>query len=91
MQQANSRRSKIVRKILGEILLKERLKQRKSARVLADEYDLQKSMISRLENGKNDPKLSSILSISEALGLKYSELFAMLEDKLPEGFTLIDL
>lgn len=57
---------------------------------MADEYDIQKSMISRLENAKNEPKLISILTICEALDIKPSEFFNKLESRLPQNFSLID-
>lgn len=90
MQHVNNEKAKIVYKIIGEIFLEERLKLNKSVRILADEYDLQKSMISRLERGLNEPRLCSILSMCEALGIKTSVLFDMVEKRLPEGFSLID-
>ncbi len=90
MQHVNNEKAKIVYKIIGEIFLEERLKLNKSVRILADEYDLQKSMISRLERGLNEPRLCSILSMCEALGIKPSVLFDMVEKRLPEGFSLID-
>ena len=62
----------------------------KSQRVLADEFAFQRSLLSRLENGVNEPKLVSIWTVSEALGLRPHELIKMVEDELPESFSLID-
>jgi len=90
MQQANSKKSQIVFKILAEELKKERQKQNKSIRLLAYEFDIQTSLISRLENGVNEPKLISIWTVCEALGIKPSELLARIESKLPPDFNLID-
>ena len=90
MQQKNSKEAKIVFEILAEVISDERKKLNKSLRLLADEYDIQKSLLSRIENAKNEPKLLSILTICEALGLKPSELFKKFEDKLPKDSSLID-
>ena len=90
MQHINTEKAKIAYVILGEIIAEQRLKRGKSQRVLADEYYLQKSMLSRLEHGLNEPKLASILSIYEALDIKPSELFKELEKRLPKDFSLID-
>lgn len=91
MQHANSAKAKIVFKILSDILREERKKQNKSMRMLADEFDIQHSMISRLENAKNEAKLISIMTICAALGIKTSTVITRLEERLPKDFTLIDL
>lgn len=90
MQHSNSSKAHIIFEILAEIIKEERELQNKSQRRLADEFDIQKSMISRLENAKNEPKLVSILTVCEALDIKPSKLFEKLESKLPKDFSLID-
>ena len=79
MQHLNSKKSELIFKALSEVLKEERIKQNKSIRILADEFDLQKSLISRLENCVNEPKLISLWSVCEALGLKPSELMKRIE------------
>lgn len=91
MQHVNSKKAKIVIEIIAQIIKEEREKRGKSQRLLADEFDIPKSMISRIENGVNEPKLISLLSICEALNIKLSYLMLELEKKLPKDFTLIDL
>ena len=91
MQHVNSKKAKIVIEILAQIIKEEREKRGKSQRLLADEFDIPKSMISRIENGVNEPKLISLLSICEALNIKLSYLMLELEKKLPKDFTLMDL
>ncbi len=90
MQHANSKKSAIIFQTLARVIRQEREKQHKSLRVLADEFDIQKSLLSRLENGINEPKLISIWTISEALNIPVSELLKKVENELPENFTLID-
>ncbi len=90
MQHANSKKSKIIFQLLAQELKKEREKQEKSIRLLAYEFDIQPSLISRLENGVNEPKLISIWTVCEALGITPSELLKRLEAKLPEEFSLIE-
>ena len=91
MQHVNSKKAKIVIEILAQIIKEEREKQGKSQRLLADEFDIPKSTTSRIENGVNEPKLISLLSICEALNIKLSYLMLELEKKLPKDFTLMDL
>lgn len=90
MQHANTKKSKIVFEILADLLKSERENQKKSIRLLAYEFDIQTSLISRLENGINEPKLISIWTVCEALGIKPSELMKKIEDRLPQDFTLIE-
>ena len=90
MQHVNSKKAKKVIKILAKLIKEERLKQNKSQRLLADEFDIPKSMLSRLENGINEPKLISLMSICEALNIKLSDLIKKLEFELSENFSLAD-
>lgn len=90
MQHANSKKSTLILQILADELKKERERQGKSLRLFAYEFDIQMSLISRLENGVNEPKLVSIWTVCEALGIKPSELMKRVEKRLPKDFTLID-
>lgn len=90
MQHTNNKYLELVSKTIASVIIEERIRHKKSQRVLADEYDIQKSLISRLENAKNEPKILSLLTICEALSLKPSEFFKRFEEKLPKGFSMID-
>ncbi len=90
MQHANSKKSAVILKLLAEEIRTEREKQGKSLRLFAYEFDIQMSLISRLENGVNEPKLVSIWTVCEALGIKPSEMMKRVEKRLPKDFTLID-
>lgn len=91
MQHENTKKSAVILKLLSEELKKERERQNKSIRLLAYEFDLQMSLLSRLENDVNEPKLISIWSVCEALGIKPSELLKRIENRLPKEFSLIDM
>ncbi len=90
MQHVNFENSGLIFEALAKVIRTRRESLGKSQRVLADEFAFQRSLLSRLENGVNEPKLVSIWTVSEALGLRPSELIKMVEDELPEGFSLID-
>lgn len=90
MQHVNSKKAKIILEVLADTLRLEREKQNKSQRILADEYDIQKSLISRIENGKNEPKIISLWTICNALEIDISELFKKVESRLPSNFSLMD-
>ncbi len=90
MQHVNSKKAKIIITLLSQIIKNERIKQNKSQRLLADEFDIPKSMLSRIENGINEPKLISLFSICEALNIKLSNVIKTLEEELPKNFSLIE-
>lgn len=72
------------------MIKEERIRQNKSQRLLADEFDIPKSMLSRIENGVNEPKIISLISICEALNIKLSDLILKLESELSSDFFLIE-
>ena len=90
MQHCNSENSKLILAAIAKVLKEQRLKLKKSQRLLADEFDIQKSMLSRLESATNEPKILSLFSVCEALDIQVSDLFRMVEKELPSGITLID-
>ncbi len=90
MQHVNSKKAQKIIKVLAKLIKEERIKQNKSQRLLADEFDIPKSMLSRLENGINEPKLISLISVCEALNIKLSSLIKKLEDECLDSFCLYE-
>ena len=90
MQHKENKKAELIFRLLAHEQKAEREKQKKSLRILAYEFDIQKSLISRLENGINEPKLISIWTLCEALNIKPSELLKRVEDNLPDEFSLIE-
>ncbi len=90
MQHVNSKKAQKIIKVLAKLIKEERIKQNKSQRLLADEFDIPKSMLSRLENGINEPKLISLISVCEALNIKLSSLIKKLEDECLDNFCLYE-
>lgn len=90
MQHANLKDAKIIFETLAKVLKRERERQGKSQRLLADEFALQHSLICRLEKGQNEPKFVSLWSLAEALGMSLSDLIRQVEEELPKGFSLLD-
>ena len=90
MQHVNSKKAQKIIKVLAKLIKEERIKQNKSQRLLADEFDIPKSMLSRLETGINEPKLISLISVCEALNIKLSSLIKKLEDECLDSFCLYE-
>ena len=90
MQHTNSKKADIIIKTLAKLIKEKRETLNKSQRLFAYEYDIQKSLISRLENGVNEPKIISIWTICEAMNIPVSKLFHEIEQALPKDFSIID-
>ncbi len=86
MRHSNSAKTEIIYKTLGEVIRYERLKHNKLQRILADEFDIEKSLISRLENGVNEPQIVFLWSICVVLGITMHYLFKQVKEKLPADF-----
>ncbi len=89
--QEHSKQSLHLLKILSKIIYNMRNKKRLSINKLAYEYGLEKSTLSVLEKGIREPKFLTLWKLSEALGIKLSELIKIIEDELDDDFTLIDM
>jgi len=90
MQHVNTKKAQIIIDTLAQIIREERTKLNKSQRLICDEYEIQRSLLSRIESGKNEPMLISLWTISEALGIKLSTIIEKLENKLPTDFVLLE-
>lgn len=77
-------------KMLGLLLAKIRKEKGLSCNRLANEYGLYSGHICMLENGQIESKVITVWRIAEALGIKMSDLFKLLEDELGEDFKLMD-
>lgn len=89
MQHLN-KKGKELFKATGLAIKKLRQEKGLSLNIFSFENDLQKSLISRLENGQNEPKMLSLWKIAEALDIKMSDFIKEVEKQLPQGFTLSD-
>ena len=56
----------------------------------ANAYDINKGTLSLIENGISNCKFVTLWKLSEALGIKCSDLVRELEKGLGEDFTLLD-
>jgi|LauGreDrversion4_2_1035121.scaffolds.fasta_scaffold1268250_2 transcriptional regulator with XRE-family HTH domain len=61
-------------KQLGQHIARERQRRGISLERLSAEMKISKGNLSDLENGKRDPRFSTLVAIAEGLGLKLSQL-----------------
>jgi len=86
MQQEDKK--KLICALAGNALKK--LRNGKSQYMLSAEYEISTSLLNNLERGLKDPQLTTIFKLSEALGVKASEFVKIIEENLPEDFSLIE-
>lgn len=89
MQQFNEKYKELF-SATGKVIKRLRQKKGLTVNLLAYENDLQKSLISRLENGRNEPKLASLWKIAEALNIRPSDFVKEIEKELPRDFYFIE-
>ena len=90
MQHKNSKKAKIVIEILGQVVQEKRIKLGKSQRLLADEYNVEKSLVNRIENALSEPLLFSFMMLAEILEITYTELMELFVQELPDGFSILE-
>ncbi len=85
--QIDEKKQKILNS-LAKIIKK--LRGRQSQFMLASENDISTSIISTVERALKDPQMTTFFKLAEALNIKPYKLMKMIEDDLPDDFTLID-
>ena len=91
MQQKEKEKIKELLKAISIAVKKLREERKLSLNIFAMENGIQKSLVSRLENAKNEPAFLSIWKVAEAFEIKPSELVSKIEEELPENFSILDL
>ena len=88
MQYNNEKTLQLIQEFGKTLKEKRETLSKKSQTLFAYEYELDSGNISRIENGKIDPKLTMLWRISEALGIPLSQLIKSLEDNLGKDFHI---
>lgn len=88
MQYKNEKTLQLIHEFGKTLKEKRETLSKKSQTLFAYEYELDSGNISRIENGKIDPKLTMLWRISEALGIPLSQLIKSLEDNLGKDFHI---
>lgn len=75
---------------LGKIIHEERLKSRKGINTFSFEYDIGNGLLSKLEKGNADTKITTVWKLANAFGYKCSDFINMVEEQLPEDFKFYE-
>lgn len=88
MQENYADKRKIFNAALGEVISKLRQDSKLSARTVACSIELSKTTLLLAEKGLLDPQLTTFCRIAEAYNLSPSKLLKMVENKLPENWSI---
>ena len=77
--------SNIIKQIIGKTLKAMRLKQGLSQEDLAHECDVDRSYISMIEVGRNEPSVTKIFELCRGLKIKPSDFFKLIENEYEKG------
>jgi len=75
---------------LGKVAFKQRHALNKGINKFSFEYDIGNGLLSRLENGTTDTKITTLWKLANAFGLKFSQLAKLIEEELPNDFNFYD-
>ena len=85
-----NQKKKILLKAIGEIVLEERTKLKKGINKFSFEYDIGNGLLSRLEHGSTDAKITTLWKLANAFNLSFSQLALKIENKLPKDFNFYE-
>jgi len=80
----------ILLKAVGKVVHNQRAKMNTGINKFSFEYDIGNGLLSRLENGIADTKISTLWKLANAFEIKFSEFAKLIEKELPESFNFFD-
>ena len=80
-------KKKILLKAIGKVVFEKRKTLNKGINKFSFEYDIGNGLLSRLENGQTDTKISTLWKISNAFEIKFSDLAKSIETELGDEFN----
>ena len=66
------------------------LRGKRSQFMFASENDISISIVSMVERGLKDPQLTTLVKLAEAFDMNLSDFSKLIEEKLPDNFSLIE-
>ncbi|MBQ7450159.1 helix-turn-helix transcriptional regulator [bacterium] len=81
------KKKKILLKAIGKVVFEKRKTLNKGINKFSFEYDIGNGLLSRLENGKTDTKISTLWKIANAFELKFSDFAKLIENELDSNFN----
>ena len=73
-------------KAIGNVVKRERLRTNTGINKFSYEYDIGNGLLSYLEKGVSDTKITTMWKLANAFGMKFSDFARMIESELPPDF-----
>lgn len=83
-------KKEILLKAVGKVVLAKRTELKKGINKFSFEYDIGNGLLSRLEHGTTDTKISTLWKLANAFDIKFSEFAKLIEEELPNDFNFYD-
>jgi len=83
-------RKKVLLRAVGKVVNSKRQELNVGINKFSFEYDIGNGLLSRLERGDTDTQISTLWKLSNAFGMKFSELVLLIEAELPEDFNFYE-
>lgn len=75
---------------IGKVVARKRKKLNKGINKFSFEYDIGNGLLSRLEKGTSEAKISTLWKLANAFDIPFSEFAKLIEDELPSNFNFYD-
>ncbi len=79
-------RKKVLLTAIGKIVYKKRIEINKGINTFSFEYDIGNGLLTKLEKGESDSKISTIWKLANAFGYNCSDFIKIIEKNLSEDF-----
>ena len=75
---------------IGSVVARKRKELNKGINKFSFEYDIGNGLLSRLENGTSEAKISTLWKLANAFDMPFSEFAKLIEDELPVNFNFYE-
>ena len=84
------KKKRILLKAIGKVVFEQRKTLNKGINKFSFEYDIGNGLLSRLEKGSSDVKITTMWKLANAFNISVSDLMTIVEKKLPQNFNFYD-
>lgn len=83
-------KKKILLKAIGKVVFELRAKTKKGINKFSFEYDIGNGLLSRLENGTSDTKITTLWKLCNAFEIDFVCFAKKIQEELPKDFNFYD-
>ncbi len=83
-------KKQILLEAVGKVIKAQRNSLKTGINKFSYEYEIGNGLLSRLENGNTDTKISTLWKLSNAFNINFSDMAKLIENELPEDFNFYE-